>query len=315
MWLGVRLHVHYLWQQLPPMLPASISPANLALSTSQQRRASHPALAPRDYEALFDDHLRSLDDAVVAACKEALAPLLAPLLPPDVAAAGKAARAVAKSGAVAAVLAGAAPQASGGGPLGAVQWPAVDARLLAPPLTSYGALLAAPHAVRALEADAAGWGRASPEARERAWREWTDEHVWGRPPVKPPPVVLFGRSERDGDAMAAGVPRLGGGGGGGGVYEERGGGRGSRRSRSRSRSRSRGRYERRQRSRSRSRSRSRGRGDRSRRQRSRSRSRSRGGGERSSRGRERSRSGERSRRRDDRSSSRGRRRRSSSRER
>jgi hypothetical protein len=152
---------------LPLHIPLPLSPS---IAPTFQGRASHPALQPHEYVALFTDHTAALEDAVVAAAKDALAPLLLPLLPPALVAAGEAARAAAKAASVGTLTAilssgGVIPSTGGAAP----EWPRVEARALAGPLRSCEALLRDEGAAAALEGDGR-WARASEGARwEAGW--------------------------------------------------------------------------------------------------------------------------------------------------
>ncbi len=124
-----------------------------------QARASHPALLPHEYEALFAEHTRALEDALVAGAKEALGQILGPLLPKQLAAAAAKAAAAKAAAAKAAAPSSGDPSSSG-----QPEWPRVDPARLAPPLTSYPGLLNSGGLMDSLEGDAR-WGRASPDAR------------------------------------------------------------------------------------------------------------------------------------------------------
>lgn len=104
-------------------------------------------------------------DALVAAAKEALTPLLQPLLPAHLVAAAEAAKAAAKAATTGGLSSLLNTSSSGpGGQSSAPEWPKVDARMLAAPLKSYEALVGAAEMQAQLEADAR-WGRASDENR------------------------------------------------------------------------------------------------------------------------------------------------------
>lgn len=144
---------------LPPPPPNKPCPPK---PQQHQGRAANPALLPHEYESLFLEHTQGLADALIAACKEALAPLLTPLLPPALAAAGEAARAAAKASV--GDKGGATGGAGGGGLPPPPPWPGVDARTLPEALRSYAAAVGAAPAAAALEGDAR-WGRTSEELR------------------------------------------------------------------------------------------------------------------------------------------------------
>ena len=137
------------------------------LLRDSQGRATHAAITAAEREAVFMDHVRGIEDAIVAGAKAALEPLLGPLLPPFLVTAGTAAKAAA-----AAAAGVQAPQSQQhqqqqqqqpqAGPSGTTppEWPQVDARALAPPLRDLSALLDAAETRTALE-DSPGWQKAS----------------------------------------------------------------------------------------------------------------------------------------------------------